>query len=158
MKKIMAATLILAMWVIMLPLGSFLLDPGLLILIGLLIVYIGRRLLGRYLKEQISIPLLSVATMALFYWASLSLYFNRPGADFLHRFAALFPLIGESPSGFNFMLGSGIMKWPYITPQEAPFYVHLAGGFIFATYPLWLYLGVRLGCKLMPKKLKTRSP
>ena len=26
MKKIMAATLILAMWVIMLPLGSFLLD------------------------------------------------------------------------------------------------------------------------------------
>ena len=55
MKKIMAATLILAMWVIMLPLGSFLLDPGLLILIGLLIVYIGRRLLGRHLKEQISI-------------------------------------------------------------------------------------------------------
>ena len=132
MKKIMAATLILAMWVIMLPLGSFLLDPGLLILIGLLIVFIVRRLLGRHLKEQIFIALLAAATLALFYWGSLSLYINRPGVDFLHRFAALFPLIGESPSGFNFLLCSGILKCPYITPHEALFYVHLAGEFIFA--------------------------
>jgi len=150
MKKLLAAAIILAMWLIMMPLGSFLLDPGLLILIGLLIVYIARRLLGQQVKEQIFIPLLAAVTLVIFYWGSLSLYFNQPYVDFLHRFAALFPLIGESPSGFNFMLGSGIMKWPYITPQEAPFYVHLAGGFIFATYPLWLYLGIRLGCRLMP--------
>ncbi|HPU00908.1 MAG: hypothetical protein GX890_08935 [Firmicutes bacterium] len=150
MKKLLAAAIILAMWLIMMPLGSFLLDPGLLILIGLLIVYIARRLLGQQVKEQIFIPLLAAVTLVIFYWGSLSLYFNQPYVDFLHRFAALFPLIGESPSGFNFMLCSGIFNCPYITPQEAPFYVHLAGGFIFATYPLWLYLGIRLGCRLMP--------
>jgi hypothetical protein len=148
-KKVIAASLIIsATWFLMLPLGSFVLDPGMLVLIGIVIVYVSTRLL----KAPSLIGLLAVPTVIIFYLGSLSLYFNLPQADWLHRFAAFFPLIRESPSGFNFMINSGILNFPYLGPEEAPLTLHLFSGFFFATYPLWLYLGIRLGFKMMPQK------
>ncbi len=152
MKKITAALLIiLTTWFLMLPFGSFVLDPGMLIVIGMIIVFVSTRLLARFADARWFIPALAVLTIAIFYLGSLSLYFNLPQADWLHQFAALFPLIKESPSGFNFMISSGILNFPYLLPEDAPFTLHLFSGFFFTTYPLWLYLGIRLGFRLMPR-------
>jgi len=157
-KKILAASLLIAAtWFLMLPLGSFVLDPVLLLLIGIIIVFVSTRLLARLINARILVPALAVLTIAIFYAGSLSLYFNLPQADWLHRFAALLPLIRESPSGFNFMISSGLLNFPYLVPEEAPFTMHLFAGFFFATYPLWLYLGLRLGYRLMPQVTPQRN-
>ncbi len=158
MKKIIAALLLIAAtWFLMLPLGSFVLDPVLLLLIGIIIVFVSTRLLAGFVNARILVPVLAALTIAIFYAGSLSLYFNLPQADWLHRLAALFPLIRESPSGFNFMLSSGLLNFPYLAPEEAPFTVHLFAGFFFATYPLWLCLGLRLGFRLMPQVTPPRN-
>ncbi len=146
MKNILVALLILAAtWFIMLPLGSFLLDAPLLIIIGFIIAFVCIRLLKAIAHPRASIWILSIITMALFYYASVSLYFSMPYVDWLHEFAALFPYISESPSGFHFMINSGILNIDYVNPEDAPYYLHLISGVIFASYILWLYLGVRLG-------------
>lgn len=149
-KKIIAALLITgATWLLMLPLGSFILDPVLLILIGIIIVFVSTRLLDRLIEPRYLTPVLAVLTIFIFYLGSLSLYFNLPQADWLHRFAALFPFIRESPSGFNFMINSGLLNLPYLYPEDAPFTLHLFSGFFFTTYTLWLYLGIKLGLRIM---------
>lgn len=149
MKKTIAAFLIMAaLWLLMLPLGSFILDPALLLLIGIIIALVSAKLLKQLGRRRL-VPALAVPTIFIFYLGSLSLYFNLPQADWLHRFAALFPLIGESPTGFNFMLNSGILTLPYLYPEEAPFTLHLLSGVLFTLYPLWLYLGIKLGFRLM---------
>lgn len=145
MKKIAVAALIIgATWLLMLPLGSFILDPVLLLLIGVIIVLVSRSL-NRFIDARYLTPALAVLTLGIFYLGSLSLYFNLPQADWLHRFAALFPVIRESPSGFNFMINSGLLGLPYLYPEEAPFTLHLLSGFLFTIYPVWLYLGIKLG-------------
>lgn len=149
---------IAATWLLMLPLGSFILDPVLLLLIGIIIVFVSRKLLSAVIHERFFIAALAVLTIVIFYLGSLALYFNLPQADWLHRFAALFPLIRESPSGFNFMINSGILNFPYLAPEEAPFTLHLISGFLFTIYPLWLYLGLRLGLRLIPPPPADRSP
>ncbi len=159
MKRTIAGLVITGLtWLLMLPLGSFILDPALLLIIGVIIVFVSVRLLGRFLPPRYLIPILAVLTIAVFYLGSLSLYFNLPQADVLHRFAALFPFMRESPSGFNFMINSGILSYPYISPEEAPFTLHLFSGFLFTLYPLWLFLGIRLGSRMVgaPRKQKRR--
>ncbi|GEM_PF-1482387 len=153
MKKPLLALVILAgMWFIMLPFGSFILDVPLLIILGLIIALICIKLLGSLVTPRLTLWGLSIITLVLFYYASVSLYFNMPYVDWLHEFAALFPLIGESPSGFYFMLTSGMFHVPYVNPADAPFYVHLMSGVFFTSYILWIYIGVRLGRMWFDKK------
>lgn len=142
----MAIFLILGVWILDLIFGSFLLDPFLLIISGIVIFYV----CSRFLNKRF-ISLLYLLTILIFYAGSLSLYFNLPYANFLYRIAEFFPLMGSSPSGFNFMINSGIFHIPYTKPEDAPFYLHLVAGFIFATYPVWLYLGIKSGEKIFKK-------
>jgi hypothetical protein len=123
--------------------GSFLLDPFLLIISGIVIVWISEK----FLKKKF-VFLISFLTLLIFYIGSVSLYLNLPYVNFLYEIASLFPLIKKSPSGFNFMINSGVFNIPYNKPEEAPFYLHLISGVIFATYPLYLYLGIKFGNKL----------
>lgn len=146
-----AIFLVLIIWFFNLTLGSFLLDPGLLIFSGCVIVYVSVRFLYKKYKFRKFISLLSLLTILIFYLGSLSLYFNVSHLNFLYKLAAWFPLVGDSPSGFNFMINSGVFNFPYVKPADAPFCFHLIAGFIFTTYPVWLYLGVRLGYILFGK-------
>jgi hypothetical protein len=105
---------------------SFLFDPPMLFAAGVLIE---RRLPSdrRDLAEA--------ATLGVFFGGSFALYNNVPGLGVLWR-----PFSAQN--GRDFMWNSGVfgvrtaeMRWP----------LHAAAGAIFATYPLFIKLGRRLG-------------
>lgn len=155
MIKVVAALLILAAttWYLTLPLGSFVLDLPLLIVLGIIITFVSFKLLNNLVQPKKSITILFVLTLIIFYFASVSLYFNMPYMDWLHQSAAArYPFMKESPSGFHFMINSGILNIDYVNPADAPFYLHLFSTVFFISYILWLYLGVRLGIKLFDRK------
>lgn len=132
------------------PLGSFLLDPFLLLISGSLSVLLCTRVLYKRSSFRGWIPLLYVLIMGNFYFWSVSLYFNKPYADWLWKLTLPFS-IHPPASGFNFMLTSGVFQSPFVNPEDAPFSVHMKSGFMFAFYTLWLYLGIRLGYILYGK-------
>ncbi len=126
------------------PLGSFLLDPFLLLISGSLSVLIATKVLYKRTSFRGWIPLLYIITIGNFYFWSVSLYMNAPYADWLWKITLPFS-IHPAKSGFHFMITSGVLQSPFISPQDAPFTTHMLSGFMFAFYPLWLWLGVQIG-------------
>jgi hypothetical protein len=51
-------------------------------------------------------------------------------------------LVTRARSGRDWMLNSGLFK---LDPDRAGTPTHLVSGALFATYPLWLWLGLRHG-------------
>lgn len=129
------------------PLGSFLLDPFLLLISGSLMVLVCVRVLYKRSSYRGWLTLLYLATIGTFYFWSVSLYFNQPYADWLWKLSVPFS-IHPAQTGFNFMLTSGVFVSPYLSPQDAPFTTHMLAGFLFAFYPLWLWLGIQIGYML----------
>lgn len=141
-----------AMWLICIPYGSFLLDPILLILCGCIIVWVTVRVLYKKFGRKRFIPVLSFITLTIFYVISIGLYFNASWLDGFVKFCNWLPLFGNAKSGYDWMINSGIFNITNsIHPQQSPFYVHLIAGFLYTLYPVWLYLGVRLGYILFGK-------
>ena len=109
---------------------SFLLDPPLLFVAGVLIE---RRLPSdrRDLAEA--------ATLGVFFGGSFGLYNNVPGLGVLWR-----PF--RAQNGRDFMWNSGVFGVDTVSKTgDAGWRLHAAAGGIFATYPFFIKLGRRLG-------------
>lgn len=110
---------------------SFLIDPPWL--------YAAGRAYGRLTRRPGSEPspardaLMEVATAGLFLGVSISLYQDRPWTRPIWRAC-------KAQSGRDWMLNSGVFKFDW---QDAGARTHALSAAIFATYPLWLWLGIR---------------
>lgn len=102
---------------------SFLLDPPMLFVIGIVLYFAGKKL-GFERLAKITIGLLVVLSFILF---SLMLY-----ADI---FRCVFPLVCKGMTSSEFMFHSDITG---IYKQDVPLLVVIL---LFALYPLWIYMG-----------------
>jgi membrane-associated phospholipid phosphatase len=75
------------------------------------------------------------ATIATFWAVSISLYLNRSWTDPIARACS-------AETGRDWMLNSGVLKLDH---RRAGPLTHAIGAALFATYPLWLWLGWRDG-------------
>ena len=122
-------------WLLIFPLGSFLIDPFLLIALGCLIVYVSVRVVSTPGVRRALVLLLCVVTLVIFYVCSVSLYLELPWIGWMWRLCG-------AESGRDWMLNSGVLNLEYVDTQV---HVHLIAGALFTLYPLWVYLGVRVG-------------
>ena len=108
---------------------SFLIDPPLL--------YTSGRAYARRSTDHQHDGQIAAATMALFWGVSVSLYLDRRWTRPIWR-ACL------AESGRDWMLNSGVLglDWRRAGPRT-----HAIAAGIFATYPLWLWMGMRDGRK-----------
>ncbi|GIU84971.1 MAG: hypothetical protein KatS3mg008_1746 [Acidimicrobiales bacterium] len=109
---------------------SFLLDPPLLVATGATI--------ERKVADERTRKMLDRLVLGTFIGVSSALYLDLPGLGFIWR-----PL--RARSGRDWMLNSGVFRFEYRDPPPT---THLVAAAIFATYPLWLALGHRLGRRL----------
>lgn len=104
---------------------SFLIDPPWL--------YANGRAIAAVAPEH-SKPL-ATATMAVFWGVSIPLYLNARWTRPLWRAC-------RARSGRDWMINSGVLRLEHERPGRA---THIMSAAIFATYPLWLSLGLRHG-------------
>lgn len=114
----------------MIPYDSFLIDPPWLAVNGLLI--------GRHIRSRTLRSLAGGATVAAFVVTSVSLYFDAPWTDWIVRLC-------RARSGRDWMLNSGVFHFEF---ENVGWRTHAVSALLFATYPLWLMLGVRAGVAL----------
>jgi hypothetical protein len=103
---------------------SFLIDPPWL--------YANGRALAQVAPPERRAPL-AAATHGVFLITSVSLYLDRPWTRPIWRLC-------RARSGRDWMLNSGVFR---VDPDRAGTPTHLLSGALFATYPLWLWLGLR---------------
>jgi hypothetical protein len=107
---------------------SFLIDPPWLYATG--------RTYARLMPEQTpAARAVNYATAGVFLATSVSLYLDRPWTRPIWRAC-------RADSGRDWMLNSGVL---HIDPRRAGRRTHIASALVFATYPLWLWLGLRRG-------------
>ena len=107
---------------------SFLIDPPWLYATG--------RLYGAKAPDSAqgaAATALGTATMAVFWGTSVSLYLDR-------RWTAPIWKACRARSGRDWMLNSGVFRFQY---KRNGMTTHALSAAIFATYPLWLWLGHR---------------
>ena len=104
---------------------SFLIDPAWL--------YANGRIAAR-LPEPAQRPV-ARATLGVFLVTSVSLYLNRPWTGWIWR-------LGHAEDGRDWMLNSGVLRLDH---RAAGTGTHVVSTALFATYPLWLWLGLRHG-------------
>jgi hypothetical protein len=76
---------------------------------------------------------LAAATLATFLVTSISLYLDRGWTRPIWRLC-------RARSGRDWMLNSGVLR---LDPDRAGPRTHVVSALLFATYPLWLWLGLR---------------
>jgi hypothetical protein len=110
---------------------SFLIDPALL--------YAGGRTYAAVVPEEKRSPSgdakLMAAYMALFWGVSVGLYLDQ-------RWTRPVWEACRAESGRDWMLNSGVFRFDW---RKAGPRTHKVSAAIFATYPLWLWLGMRRG-------------
>jgi hypothetical protein len=106
---------------------SFLIDPPWL--------YANGRAIAAVAEDDARAAALGAATMALFWGVSIPLYLD-------HRWTRPVWRACRAASGRDWMLNSGVFRFDHQDPGAR---THLVSAAIFATYPLWLYLGYRRG-------------
>ncbi|MBB4663080.1 hypothetical protein [Conexibacter arvalis] len=108
---------------------SFLIDPALL--------YGGgkayRRLVADRPADATRDAVVATGFMAVFWGVSIGLYLDR-------RWTKPIWWICRARSGRDWMLNSGVLK---IDETRVGRRTHVVAALIFATYPLWLWLGMR---------------
>ena len=107
---------------------SFLIDPPWLYANGRAIAAVAD-------DEAAAAARLGAATMAVFWGVSIPLYLN-------HRWTRPIWRACRAESGRDWMLNSGVFRFDH---ERASDTTHKVSAAIFATYPLWLYLGYRHG-------------
>lgn len=110
---------------------SFLIDPPWLYATG--------HLYGRAMPDESrAAKVVEAATAGAFLATSVSLYLDLPWTRPIWRAC-------RASSGRDWMLNSGMLKldWRRAGPRT-----HLLSAAIFATYPLWLRLGLRRGRRM----------
>ena len=78
---------------------------------------------------------LAASTMAAFWGVSIPLYLNRGWTRPIWRAC-------RARSGRDWMINSGVLR---IDAERAGPRAHAVSAAIFATYPLWMWLGLRHG-------------
>jgi hypothetical protein len=106
---------------------SFLIDPPWL--------YANGRALATVAPDDATRDKLAAATLGVFIVTSVSLYLDA-------RWTKPIWKLCRARSGRDWMLNSGVFK---LDPDGAGTPTHLVSGALFATYPLWLWLGLRHG-------------
>ena len=109
---------------------SFLIDPPWL--------YANGRAYARLAPEEAqghTAAATGAATIALFWAVSVSLYLNRRWTRPIWRLC-------RAEDGRDWMLNSGVLKLDHRRPGPR---THAVSAVLFATYPLWLWLGWRDG-------------
>ncbi len=107
---------------------SFLIDPPWLYATG--------RLYGARAPERLqgrTAAALGAATMAGFWGTSVSLYLDKRWTKPIWKAC-------RARSGRDWMLNSGVFRFGYEHPGPA---THAISAALFASYPLWLWLGHR---------------
>ncbi len=79
--------------------------------------------------------LMGAATVGAFLAAGVALYLNRPWTRPIWR-------VCRAESGRDWMLNSGVLS---VEHRDAGPRTHAVSAVLFATYPLWLWLGYRHG-------------
>jgi hypothetical protein len=115
---------------------SFLIDPPWLYATG--------RAYGRLLPDEQApaARVLSRATAGLFLGTSISLYLDLPWTRRIWEAC-------RAQSGRDWMLNSGLLRIDY---RRAGPRTHMASALIFATYPLWLWLGEKRGRRMAARR------
>lgn len=108
---------------------SFLLDPPLLVASGVLIENV--------LPEERR-DLAEAATMSTFMGISIALYLRVPGLGMFWK-----PF--GSTDGRDFMVNSGVFK---VDTDKARWRTDVTSAAIYATYPLFMKLGRRIGARI----------
>lgn len=107
---------------------SFLIDPPLL--------YAGGRVYAAARDEDPTRDAaVAAASMALFWGVSVSLYLNK-------RWTKPIWWLCRADSGRDWMLNSGVLR---LDSRRAGRLTHVISAVIFATYPYWLWRGLRDG-------------
>ena len=109
---------------------SFLIDPPLL--------YANGRAYSELTSESATPrqdALFAAGTMALFWGVSIGLYLEKPWTRPVWRLC-------RAESGRDWMLNSGVLRLDW---RRAGTPTHLVSAAIFATYPYWLWRGLRDG-------------
>jgi hypothetical protein len=107
---------------------SFLIDPPLL--------YASGRAYAELTPDDPALdPLVGAATMAVFWGVSVSLYLNR-------RWTKPIWWLCRARSGRDWMLNSGVLK---LDVDRAGPPTHAISAALFASYPVWLAMGMRAG-------------
>ena len=104
---------------------SFLIDPPWL--------YVNGRIAARA-PEPIQGPL-TAGTLAVFLVTSVSLYLNARWTQWIWELC-------RADDGRDWMLNSGVLRFD---PRAAGPRTHAASAILFATYPVWMWLGLRHG-------------
>jgi hypothetical protein len=104
---------------------SFLIDPPWL--------YANGRITAQ-LPEEAQKPV-ATATLATFLVTSISLYLNRPWTRWIWRLC-------RADDGRDWMLNSGVLRLDH---RNAGPGTHAVSAALFASYPVWLWLGLRHG-------------
>jgi hypothetical protein len=103
---------------------SFLIDPAWLYANGRAIAAV---------SEGEQAAALGAATMAVFWGVSVPLYLDHAWTRPIWRAC-------RAASGRDWMLNSGVLRFDHERPSKT---THAVAAAIFATYPVWLYLGYR---------------
>jgi hypothetical protein len=120
---------------------SFLIDPPWLYATG--------RLYGRAMqRESRAAKAVEAATVGAFLATSVSLYLDLSWTKPIWRTC-------RAASGRDWMLNSGVLK---LDSRRAGLRTHLLSAAIFATYPLWLRLGLRRGRRMMRRGRRIPLP
>ena len=114
---------------------SFLIDYPLLVVIGIVAVWLNNRFFSKFGKY--SLHVIFVIIIAIFWGVSISMYLN------------LFP-VPPYESGTEFMLNSWVFQGLNNTENTAT--VDMLATFVFAAYPVWLFVGVLLGLKIFEQE------
>ncbi len=126
---------------------SFLIDPFLLVISGIIELLLIRKILYKYSDMKKTLWVLSIVIILCFWLIAGALYL-----DIIDMF-----FLGEFGRGNHFMWNSGcelIGLSPFIDttiPTYLDFFnpLNLFAICLFAIYPLWLYVGVRIGQKFL---------
>jgi hypothetical protein len=104
---------------------SFLIDPPWL--------YAHGRVLKKAIPDERAANVAGAVSVGLFLGVSVSLYLNRPWVRPVWRAC-------KAEDGRDWMLNSGVFRFDH---RHAGLSTHLVSALLFATYPLWLWLGLR---------------
>jgi hypothetical protein len=106
---------------------SFLIDPPWL--------YANGRAIAAATPDDRAAAALGAATMGVFWGVSVPLYLNARWTRPIWRAC-------RARSGRDWMMNSGVLRLDHRRPTGR---THAVSAAIFATYPLWLWLGYRHG-------------
>ncbi len=110
---------------------SFLIDPPWLYANGRAYGQLTRSEEPDYKRDALFVA----GTMALFWGVSVALYLDKPWTRPIWRLC-------RASSGRDWMLNSGVLR---LDARRARTPTHVVSAAIFATYPYWLWRGLRAG-------------